>query len=154
MRGETVQLTAKSLYRTMSMLGGAAVIGVTGATFATCGLGLANGTDTWCALPLFWLPGFPLAIITALVFGLPLALLLWKLHLTRWWQFGIAGFVCALPVWIELAQPFVSSRWAQSGLYDSLNYLGSGVAGGLAYWAICQKMGNRHATDEVARESR
>ena len=148
-----MHLTAKSVFRTISMLGVAAIIGVTGATFATCGVGLAHGTGTWCALPLFWFIGFPLAIIVALIFGLPLALLFWKFRLTRWWQFAIAGFICAIPFWIELAQPFTSVRWAQSGLYDSLNYLGSGLASGLAYWWICQKIGIRNGADEMHQES-
>ena len=137
----------------MSKLGVAAVIGVVVATSTTCGVGLAHGTGTWCALPLVWFFGFPLAIIAALIFGLPLALLFWKLRLTRWWQFGITGFLCAIPAWMELAEPFASVRWAQSGLYDSLNYLGSGLAGGLAYWWICQKVGMCSSTNEMVGES-
>lgn len=148
-----MHLTVKSVFRTMSMLGFAAVIGVAIATFTTCGVGLAHGTGTWCALPLVWFIGFPLAVIAAVVFGLPLAFLFWKLRLTRWWQFGITGFICAIPVWIELAEPFTSVRWVQSGLYDSLNYLGSGLAGGLAYWRICQKVGICSNTDEMAQDS-
>lgn len=123
------------------MHGGAAVIGVAGATSTTCGVGLVHGTGTWCGLPWVWFIGFPLAIITALILGLPLALLFWKFRLTQWWQFGITGFISAIPVWIVLAQPFTSVRWVQSGLYDSLNYLGSGLASGLAYWWICRKVG-------------
>jgi hypothetical protein len=137
----------------MSMLGLAAVIGVAIATFTTCGVGLVHGTGTWCALPLVWFIGFPLAIIAAFVFGLPPAFLFWKLHPTRWWQFGITGFICAIPVWIALAEPFTSVRWAQSGLHDSLNYLGSGLAGGLAYWSICHKVGIRRNTDEMAQDA-
>lgn len=148
-----MHLTVRSVLRTMSMLGFAAVIGVAIATFTTCGVGLACGTGAWCALPLVWFIGFPLAVIAALVFGLPLALLFWKLRLARWWQFGITGFICAIPVWIELAEPFTSVRWMQSGLYDSLNYLGSGLAGGLAYWWICQKVGIRTNTDEMVQDS-
>jgi hypothetical protein len=136
----------------MSMLGVAAIIGVALATSTTCGVGLAHGTETWCALPLVWFIGFPLAVIAALIFGLPLAVLFWKLRLTHWWQFGIAGFICAIPLWIELAEPFTSIRWAESGLYDSLNYLGSGLAGGLAYWWICHKIGIRSSTDEMTQE--
>ena len=134
----------------MSMLGVAAVIGVTIATFTTCGIGLVHGTGTWCALPLVWFIGFPLAITNALIVGLPLAFLFCKLRLTRWWQFAVTGFICATPVWMELAEPFTSVRWAQFGLYDSLNYLGSGLAGGLAYWWISQKVGMRRGTDETA----
>jgi hypothetical protein len=148
-----VRLTSKSLFRTMAMLGVAAVIGVTGATFTTCGVGLVQGTGTWCALPLVWFIGFPLAVFSALVFGLPLALLFWRFRLTYWWQFGAAGFTCAIPFWIELAEPFTSARWAESGLYDSLNYLGSGLASGLAYWWICQRVGIRNGMNEVTGES-
>ena len=146
-----MRLTIKSVLRTMLMLGIAAVIGVTVATSATCGVGLAHGTGTWCALPLAWLIGFPFAIIAALVFGLPVAFLFWKLRLTRCWQSGTAGFMCAIPFWIELATPFTSVRWAQSGFYDSLNYLGSGLAGGVAYWWICQRAGIRDGNDALSQ---
>lgn len=135
--------TVKSVFRTASMLGFAAVIGMVIATFTTCGVGLVHLTGSWCALPLVWFVGFPIAVLAALIFGLPLAFLFWKLRLTRYWQFGITGLICAIPVWIDLAEPFTSVRWAQSGLYDSLNYLGSGLASGLAYWWISQKVGNR-----------
>lgn len=146
-------LTFKSLFRTISMLGVAAVIGVAGATSFTCGVGLFHGTGTWCALPFVWLIGFPFAIIAATLFGLPVAFLFWKFRLTQWWQFGIAGFICALPMWRELAEPFSSVRWEQSGLYDSLNYLGSGLGGGLAYWWICQKVGVRYNPNEMSQDS-
>ena len=135
--------TARSIFRATAMLAFAAAIGVTAATSTTCGVGLAHGTGTWCALPLVWLIGFPIAIVVALIFGLPLALVFRKLRLTRWWQFALAGFTCAVPTWMDLAEPFTSVRWAQSGLYDSLNYLGSGCAGGLAYWWISQKVCRR-----------
>jgi hypothetical protein len=125
--------------RPVSVLVSAAVIGVTVATCATCGVGLLNGTKIWCALPIFWLFGFPVAISTAIVAGLPLMFVFWKLRLSRWWQFGMAGLVCAMPFWIALAKPFASVRWMESGLYDSLNYLGSGFAGGLSYWWMHRK---------------
>jgi hypothetical protein len=41
----------------LSMLAVAAVMGVMAATFFTCGVGLANGTSTWCGLPLAWRTG-------------------------------------------------------------------------------------------------
>lgn len=145
-----MHLAIKSALRTMSMLGVAAVIGVTAATFTTCGVGLVHGTSTWCGLPLVWFIGFPIAVSVAIVFGLPLAFLFWKLRLTHWWQFGITGLVCAVPPWIALSQPFTSVRWTESGLYDSLNLLGSGLAGGLAYWWISQKVGFRSSSDETA----
>lgn len=137
----------------VSTLVSAAVIGVTAATCSTCGVGLVNGTKIWCALPIYWLFGFPVAIATAIVVGLPLTLIFWKLRLVRWWQFGIAGFVCAIPAWIDIAEPFTSGRWAQSGLYDALNYLGSGLAGGLAYWWMYQKAGIRSRADDMTGES-
>jgi hypothetical protein len=138
----------------MSMLGAAALIGVTGATSVTCGVGLFHGTGTWCALPLIWFIGFPFAIIVAIIFGLPVAFLFWKFRLTHWWQFGMAGLICALPMWRELAEPFTSVRWQQSGLYDSLNYLGSGLGGGLAYWRICQKVGIRDSPSEMLQDTK
>ena len=135
------------------MLAVAAVIGVAAATSTTCGVALAHDTRTWCGLPFVWFIGFPVAIVAAIVLGLPLTLIFWKLRLTRWWQFGLTGLVCAMPIWSVLAQPFGSTRWAQSGFFDSLNYLGSGFVGGLAYWWITRKFGIRGGTPEAPGES-
>ncbi|MET3918553.1 hypothetical protein ABID97_005384 [Variovorax sp. OAS795] len=57
-------------------------------------------------------------------------------NLKRWWQFALGGLLLAVPFWNELAVPFDSVRWAQSGLFDSLNYLGSGAVGGLVFWLL------------------
>ena len=119
----------------------AAVIGVTAATCSTCGVGLVNGTKIWCALPIFWFFGFPVAIVMAFIFGLPVLLIFRKLRLGSWWQFGMAGFVSAIPFWIELSKPLTSVHWMESGLYNSLNYLGSGFLGGLSYWWMSRKSG-------------
>jgi hypothetical protein len=131
----------------LSMLAVAAVMGVMAATSLTCGVGLFNGTATWCGLPLAWFIGFPFAIATSLVFGVPLTLIFLKFGLKRWWQFALVGLLAALPLWLDLAQPFASARWQKSGFYDSLNYLGSGCAAGLAYWWIWKKFGVRKEQD-------
>ena len=136
----------------VSVLVSAAVIGVTAATCSTCGVGLVNGTKIWCASPIFWFSGFPVAIGTAIIFGLPLTLIFWKLRLARWWQFGMAGFVCAIPFWIELSKPLTSASWMESGLYDSLNYLGSGFLGGLSYWWMSRKSGIGESRSKTAQE--
>ena len=146
-------LTFKSLLRTIFMLGGAAIIGVTGATSATCGAGLLHGTGTFCDFPLIWFIGFPFAITIAIILGLPGVIFFRKFHLTKWWHFGIAGLICSVPLWWVLAQPFTSARWAHAGFYDSLNYLGSGFGGGLAYWRICQKVGIRNELSALPQET-
>lgn len=56
-----------------------------------------------------------------------------ELRLQRWWQFAAPRLLVALPLWFDLAEPFSSARWQSSGLYESLNCLGSRVAAGLAY---------------------
>ena len=146
-------LTFKSLLRTIFMLGGAAIIGVTGATSATCGAGLLHGTGTFCDFPLISFIGFPFAITIAIILGLPGVILFRKFHLTKWWHFGIAGLIRSVPLWWILAQPFTSARWAHAGFYDSLNYLGSGFGGGLAYWRICQKVGIRNELSVLPQET-
>lgn len=77
-----------------------------------------------------------MAILCALVLGLPAYAAMRRWNLDRWWQFTLGGFVLAVPFWNELAQPFGSVRWAQSGFFDSLNYLGSGAVGGLVFWLL------------------
>lgn len=122
--------------RTLALLCIAAVLGVVTATSSTCGIGLIAGTTTWCWMPGLWLFAFPVATVFAVVLGFPAALLYRRLGLVRWWQFAVGGAVIAVPFWFEAALPFASPRWQQSGFYDSLNYLGSGLFGGLWFWFL------------------
>jgi hypothetical protein len=117
----------------------ASAIGTMLATSVTCGIGLGFGTDTWCGVGYFWLVGIPIAISVGVVFGLPIDLALSRLGLRAWWQYALCGLIIASPVWYSFAQPFSSARWEQSGAFDTLNYLGSGVFGAVAYWALCRK---------------
>ena len=129
-------------WRIGCMLGMSAVIGVVAASVSTCGVGLVLGTDTWCGLGYVWLLGFPFAIASALVLGPPAMVIFRWLRLGRWWHFVLGGTILAAPLWFELAQPFTSPRWAESGFFDSLNYLGSGALAGLSYWVL-----SRHRDD-------
>jgi len=113
----------------------AAVAGVIAATSLTCAVGLATGTDTWCSM-LTPLVGTPIAIACALVAGLPAYLLFRSLRLSQWWQFALGGALIALPLWYEFATPFNSARWAHAGAFDTLNYLGSGLLAGLAFYLL------------------
>ena len=122
------------MLRTIGTLCIAAMLGVVGASSTTCGIGLLSGISTWCGFPLVWLVGFPLAIVTSVVLGFPALIIFRKLGFSQWWQFIIGGLLLAVPVWYELAQPFTSTRWLHAGFFDSLNYLGSGMFGGLAFW--------------------
>ncbi|HEV7914621.1 MAG TPA: hypothetical protein VGP22_12720 [Albitalea sp.] len=123
-----------SMSRTIALLCIAAVFGVVVATSFTCGVGLATGTGAWCSLPLYWVGGAMPAMGSAVLFGWPASMLFHRFGLRRWWHFVVGGIVFALPVWIQLAQPFESARWLASGVFDSLNYLGSGAVAGLVFW--------------------
>jgi hypothetical protein len=133
-----------------ALLSLAAIIGVSAATSTSCGIGLLAGTSTWCGLLLFWLVGWPIAAITAIVLGLPTYLAFKRLGLVRWWQFALGGALLAVPFWYQLAQPFSSARWASSGSYDSINYLGSGFLAGLALWWLSARALKLRAHDEAA----
>ena len=122
------------MLRTVWLLSLAAMVGVVGATSSACVIGLISGTSTWCGLHFAWPIGFILAIPFAIVFGLPASLAFRKAGLFRWWQFVLGGSIVAAPVWYEFAQPFSSARWLSSGFFDSLIFLGTGAAAGLAYW--------------------
>jgi hypothetical protein len=113
----------------------AALLGVAAATLSTCILGLFLGTDTWCS-PLGFLFGAPFGLVAALVGGLPLWFVFRRLNFTKHWQFALGGLLCALPIWYQLASPFNSARWHHAGGFDSLNYLGSGVLGGMFFWLL------------------
>lgn len=119
----------------------ASILGVVSATSLTCGVGLFSGTNTWCeGLPLFWIVGFPAAILSALILGFPAVIVFRKLRLTQWWQFVIVATLAAVPLWFGLAQPLDSPRWQHAGFFDSLNYLGSGGFAGLFYWWFAMKV--------------
>jgi len=121
------------VFATLLYLAIAAALGAMAATSLTCAVGLARGTDTWCGLGFIWLVAIPMAVVCALVVGIPLYLVFRWLHLHSWWQYTLAGAIAAVPGWIALAQPFASVRWEQSGFYDTLNYLGTGSLSALAF---------------------
>lgn len=108
-------------------------MGVMGATSVTCGVGLVLGTAVWCDLGSIWLLVIPIACIFGLVVGVPLSLFFSKLKVGSWWAYGLAGAAASLPSWLVFAQPFVSTRWLQSGLYDTLNCFGTGVMAALIF---------------------
>ena len=64
--------------------------GVTGASAATCGMGLLSGTSTWCS-GLIWFVGNALGIATAILLGFPVALLYRKARITHWSAFLVGG---------------------------------------------------------------
>lgn len=133
------------MLRIIGLLCLAAIIGVTVATASTCGVGLLDGTGTWCGLPLYWLFGFPPAAACAVGLGLPAYLVFRRFGLLSWWNFMLGGLLIAVPFWYLLAQPFESARWVQSGFFDSLNYLGSGALAGLAFWWLTIRESGRCA---------
>lgn len=133
------------MLRTIGLICLAAVLGVTIATAGTCAVGLATGSGTWCGLPLYWFIGFPSAILVAVVLGLPAHLLFKHVGLWSWGWFVVGDLLFAVPVWHSLAQPFDSPRWAQSGFFDSLNYLGSGAIGGLVFWWLAVRRPSKNA---------
>jgi len=109
-------------------------LGVAGATTTSCAIGLSQGTNTWCGLVWLWPLGTLLAIPTALLIGVPAYFFMRTLGLARWWQYLLGGILVAAPLWVGLSQPFTSIRWQQSGLFDTINYLGSGALGAVAFW--------------------
>jgi hypothetical protein len=128
----------------------AAVAGVIAATTLTCGVGLLSGTATWCGI-LIPLVGTPVAIVCALVAGIPAYLLFRQLNVSKWWHYALGGVVIAVPTWYELAMPFSSSRWHHAGAFDSLNYLGSGLFAGLTFFFLLRA---RRRVGEPSRDER
>lgn len=124
-------------------LAASAFLGVGVASSATCGVGLVAGTDTWCS-GLIWLFGAAIAVPVAVVVGFPSYYLFKRFGFTEAWHYAFAGLACSLPLWWALAAPFSSVRWQQSGLFDSLNYIGSGVCAALIFWLL-QRHGRSHA---------
>ena len=110
------------------------ILGVLGATSVTCGVGLIQGTSTWCGFDTMLLAGAPIAIPVALVLGYPTYLIYRRWNLKRWWMFALGGLVLAVPMWYVLVSPIGGSRWEAAGVHDSMNYLGTGLFAGLAFW--------------------
>ena len=128
---------------TLGLLCLASVAGILGASSATCGVGLIQGTSTWCGVHLMLLFGAPIAIAVALILGYPAYALFRRWNLRHWWMFALGGLVLAIPIWYALVSPIGGARWEAAGFYDSVNYLGTGLFAGLAFWWLTK--GKSHA---------
>jgi hypothetical protein len=133
------------MFLKIGLLSASAAMGVMVATAGTCGVGLVMGTGAWCALPLYWIVGFPIAIIPAILFGYPMHSLFNYCGLRQWWHFAFGGLIMALPFWSALALPLESPRWAIAGFYDTLNYLGTGAVAGFTFWWLAIRPGAEYA---------
>ena len=111
----------------------AGAVGTMVATAFTCGVGLLKGTHAWCGLQYIWLAAVPLSVLVALLAGPVLHVLFQRFRIQAYWQYALAGGIASLPLWVVLAQPFESVRWRQSGLYDTLNYVGTGLLAAVFY---------------------
>ncbi len=92
-----------------------------------------------------WIVAIPVSILVALILGGPLAIAFRWLKFNAWWQYALGGLAASLPAWVALSQPFESARWQSVGLYDTLNYVGSGVLSAIAYWFLSQHISPRSA---------
>jgi len=126
----------RRFFKVTLLLAVSAAIGTMAATSATCGIGLLRGTDTWCGVGYVWFLGVPLSVVIAWLAGALLLFPFARLKLKAWWHYAIAGLLTAVPVWMLLVQPFASVRWQQSGTYDTLNYLGTGIASSVLFWLL------------------
>jgi hypothetical protein len=115
----------------------AAVVGIVAASTTTCVVGLSTGTDTWCGA-LIPVAGAPIAIIYALVAGLPAYFLFRRLRFASWWQYALGGLLVAVPAWYVLSRPFSGASWKYGafGYFESLNHLGSGLFAGLVFYFL------------------
>jgi hypothetical protein len=127
----------------------AATFGVMSATSLACGVGLLNGTNTWCGVGYIWIVAIPLAIAFSFIIGLPLHFIFSRFRLRAWWQFGVAGALAAMPIWLDLAKPYASVRWQQSGLYDTIDYIGTGVLAALTYWLLTKHVLDKNGPASV-----
>jgi hypothetical protein len=80
-----------------------------------------------------------------LVIGVPAYFLFRWLGIRHWFWFALGGLLIAVPFWSLLAEPFHSARWHQAGLFDSLNYLGSGLLAGLFLWFVAVRRRSKSA---------
>ena len=125
----------------------AAIAGVMIATTASCLIGLSIGTGTWCSPGLMAISGVPIAVVCALVAGLPAYLLFRRLHFTSWWHYALGGLLIAVPGWYLMAMPFSSPRWQSAGFFDSLNYLGSGLCAGVVFYFLVRMQSVHRASN-------
>ena len=127
------------MLRTLPLLIAAAVGGVVVSTSLSCGAFLlvyTPGANEWvsCGLPFVWLFAFPIAIILALVLGVPAILLFCRLGYRKWWHFTLGGALIALPFWVLYFWPFNDGHWYATWHYNSIQFFASGAIGGTLFW--------------------
>jgi len=82
--------------------------------------------------------GYLYAYPSALLFGMPLYLLLRHVIRLRWWHAIAGGFICSLPGWFASSYPFSGGYFERQGVFDFVLIATSGALSGLIFWFILE----------------
>ena len=73
-------------------------------------------------------------VVSAVMFGWPLYLLFNKFKICRWWQFGLGGVICTIPIWVAWFYPFNTGHWQTYVFSNSIYFFSVGGLAGLLFW--------------------
>ena len=92
-------------------------------------------------------------IISALLFGWPLALLFQRFKLNNLWHFILGGFFCALPFWVAWFYPFNSGHWEANKYINSIYFFSVGIFSGAIYWYLVIRNTHTNKTPQPTPKS-
>lgn len=111
-------------------------LGVFIATFAMClSPEVASHQFLW-VLFTYSLIGAVFGIISAFMFGWPIALVFQRFNAAKLWHYVLGGFVCALPFWAAWFYPFNTGHWEAFKISNSIYFFGVGILSGAIYWYL------------------
>jgi hypothetical protein len=80
--------------------------------------------------------GLALSYPTALLFGMPLLIILRRRNWLAWWQFGLCGAVCVLPLELFYWSVGVPPHLEAFGFFNAVLLEGWGILTGLIFWLL------------------
>ena len=121
---------------TLVFSGIAAALGVISTTGLMCGVDPIFNPARSCEVRVFWMFGIPIAVVCAIVIGLPATLLFKKFKLFRWWQFVLGSTLIAVPFFIAIDEPLQFDKsWSDLG-FEMFTFFGTAALAGLYYWFL------------------
>lgn len=106
------------------------------------------GRDIYAVWWIYLMVGSAVAYASALLFGVPIYVVMKRLMKLTWWHTASAGGMCGFPYWLISEYPYSSTYFKYQGLTNLALYVLAGAIAGLVFWLITRDVVSSNSTIE------